>query len=427
VDLKDVLAGLGLAESEDALTPDWDASQAAIPSGSFFFLEPAYVTTACERTFLPGDVAKAVLAAAARIAAEPALSALAWHFHYCLFRTQGYPDASVGRWPHLKGPLGSEAGLFYVVVLLSGLPGMQAVYRARGIPAEIFRNTLEQMRSVITQEYPASHGHLGLSAANVRWQTNHFRGNLFTLGRLQFQFGTWGGYQKARVYRHRTARTVVALADGGVRFRADGDRAGAAAVEDGPGVWSSEFSVCGGEIRGHPIDPVGRALPTRIRLPIVEWQQVVGPREPVLNIHIPGGGAPLAHDRCGESTRAALEFFPRHFPDRPFVTICCGSWLLDGQIEDLLPATSNMVRFQREFYLIPIGLDGQGLLRSVFGDPPPQDLMALPRDTALRRAIADFVSAGKRLTPRAGGCFLLPEDLDWGAEVYRRQKMPWAS
>ena len=86
-----------------------------------------------------------------------------------------------------------------------------------------------------------------------------------------------------------------------------------------------------------------------------------------------------------------------------------------------------MVRFQREFYLIPIGLDGQGLLRSVFGDPPPQDLMALPRDTALRRAIADFVSAGKRLTPRAGGCFLLPEDLDWGAEVYRRQKRPWAS
>jgi len=30
---------------------------------------------------------------------------------------------------------------------------------------------------------------------------------------------------------------------------------------------------------------------------------------------------------------------------------------------------------------------------------------------------------GEKLKPRAGGCFLLPHDLNWGAEVYRSQDL----
>ena len=132
----------------------------------------------------------------------------------------------------------------------------------------------------------------------------------------------------------------------------------------------------------------------------------------------------MAHDACGESVREALRFFPKYFPDKPFVAICCNSWLLNGQIEDLMPPNSNIVRFQREFYLHPIGMDGNVLLNAVFQRIPP-NVAEAPRDTGFQRAIVDHVRGGGKLIPRAGGCFLLREDINWGSEVYRRQKPLW--
>ena len=34
-------------------------------------------------------------------------------------------------------------------------------------------------------------------------------------------------------------------------------------------------------------------------------------------------------------------------------------------------------------------------------------------------------TSGQKLRPTGGGCFLLPEDFDWGGQVYRRQEIPW--
>jgi hypothetical protein len=158
-----------------------------------------------------------------------------------------------------------------------------------------------------------------------------------------------------------------------------------------------------------------------VSLSAAEWRQVLAKDDPVLNLHIPGGSS-LGHAECGESLRRAMEFFPRHFPERPFVAFTCGSWVLDGQLEELLPPTSNMVRFQREVHLFPLGLSPRNLLRQAF-DGVPEDLEKAPRDTALQRAVLDHLDAGKQLSPVGGGCFLLPEDLEWGAEVYRRQRL----
>ena len=44
----------------------------------------------------------------------------------------------------------------------------------------------------------------------------------------------------------------------------------------------------------------------------------------------------------------AMEFFPRHFPDRPFVAFCCESWLLDSQQDDggwAIPARTRRERW----------------------------------------------------------------------------------
>ena len=113
-----------------------------------------------------------------------------------------------------------------------------------------------------------------------------------------------------------------------------------------------------------------------------------------------------------KSFRVAMAFFPRYFPKRPYKAFYCGSWLLDTQLEGWLPPVSNLVRFLKEFYLIPGGISETSILQTVFGGVP-EDLSRAPRETTLQRAILDHLLDGKRIDPGAGKCFLFPEDLDW--------------
>ena len=159
-----------------------------------------------------------------------------------------------------------------------------------------------------------------------------------------------------------------------------------------------------------------------MRLRTGEWEQVTA-GQPALWIHIPALG-PLAHDLCGESLRAALGFFARHFPEWRFDGFCCHSWLLDAELEQFLPPSSNMMRFQREFYLFPVAMEADSLLDNIF-DEVPEDMKRAPRRTSLQRAVSDHLLAGGSLRPSGGGCFLLREDFDWGAQVYRSQSLPW--
>ena len=52
--------------------------------------------------------------------------------------------------------------------------------------------------------------------------------------------------------------------------------------------------------------------------------------------------------------RQALEFFPRYFPDKPFVGFACGSWILNPEMDRIYRPDSNMVLWQRELYLYPL-------------------------------------------------------------------------
>jgi hypothetical protein len=83
----------------------------------------------------------------------------------------------------------------------------------------------------------------------------------------------------------------------------------------------------------------------------------------------------------------------------------------------MLPPDSNIVRFQKEFYLFPIFSGGRSGFERIFGGDF-RDLSKAPRDTTLRRAVLGHLEAGGYL--RGGGALLFAEDLDWGAQVYRK-------
>jgi hypothetical protein len=125
------------------------------------------------------------------------------------------------------------------------------------------------------------------------------------------------------------------------------------------------------------------------------------PGDPALGVHVPAG-SPLDPAACDESFRTARTFFRRHFPDHACRVATCTSWLLDEQLADHLPSTSNIVRFQRRFELVPgARQDDAEPFRFVF-DRAPESLDELSPETELERALVRHVRAGGHWHLRTG-------------------------
>ncbi|MEV0588323.1 acyltransferase domain-containing protein [Nonomuraea sp. NPDC050310] len=124
-----------------------------------------------------------------------------------------------------------------------------------------------------------------------------------------------------------------------------------------------------------------------------------GEGDPVLSVHIPDFMGPMSPEACDASYAWAREFFPAHFPDERHVLAVCYSWLLDRQLAEYLPAESNIVAFQRRFREL-YHREDNGLIGFIYGrDLPPEEL---PRRTALERAVADHLAAGRTWGYAAG-------------------------
>jgi hypothetical protein len=126
--------------------------------------------------------------------------------------------------------------------------------------------------------------------------------------------------------------------------------------------------------------------------------------EPALSVHIPRFWGPMTPQSCDEAFAAARTFFPAHFPDERYRVATCHSWLLDDQLREYLPETSNILAFGRRFhpaYTPPD--DDRSTLLFVFGDPTVP-LADLPRTTRLERAIIDHLQAGRHW--HGGACWL---------------------
>lgn len=405
---------LGGGEQNGPLLIGWDESQSALPPGAPFFLERSYVLDAGPQAALRPQLVEAMTRGAQRISSDDAARRLAWHVYHRLFVVPA-PSREVQGWPLPTALLNEDAGLLYLLTLFGGLRTLRELYQAHRVSDQIATYTLHDVQRW-ADHYARHHTGMGIAAGNLPWLLNFLRGEIFALGRLQFEPGEWD--LEAHVFRHVATGEMTALSEA-VRYRADGQRDGAGGVYESEGVWTAHLDLGAEHVTGYRIRPNGHIHSHEVRLRRAEWLEVLAPGDPVLNIHIPVGGR-LDMDACRESLEEALRFFSEHFPELPFKVFACDSWLLDTQLEEWLPESSNLVRFQRQFYLLPVVSNGLAAFDYVFDGVPP-DLRKAPRDSALRRGILDHVLAGGRL--RGGGGFLLPQDVPaWGTDVYRQAR-----
>ncbi|QOV39044.1 DUF5596 domain-containing protein [Streptomyces ferrugineus] len=86
--------------------------------------------------------------------------------------------------PDLDWASGPLQRCFPVYVFVAALPYTRAYHRERGIPADVSRRTLADLgRNMAVHR--RRHGRAGLQAP--WWLIHHFRGELYQLGRLQFE------------------------------------------------------------------------------------------------------------------------------------------------------------------------------------------------------------------------------------------------
>ncbi|MFE5817711.1 acyltransferase domain-containing protein [Streptomyces sp. NPDC056479] len=86
--------------------------------------------------------------------------------------------------PDLDWASGALQRCFPVYVFVAALPYARAYHRDRGIPADVSRRTLADLgRNMAVHR--RRHGRAGLQAP--WWLIHHFRGELYQLGRLQFE------------------------------------------------------------------------------------------------------------------------------------------------------------------------------------------------------------------------------------------------
>jgi len=404
---------LGMELPGDEALNGWDESLASFNEKELDFLDGGYIRTQCETLGMNPKVTQALVEGTALFQDVPDLKKYAWHCRRMLFLNPSGGRDVVKGWKQLTETIHPSVPLFYVYVLLSGTEQLIQHQQSLGIPHEITIDTLSDLELWIKHEYDTK-GAWGF--AQMGWLSLHFTSGIFKLGRLQFNFSTyWYPYD---VYRNIHDGRVVVFAGREMKFRRDGQVDGANGIMD-EYAWPAIYEETDDTLHGTPICPLGKAMPEPVTIKKSEWKRVLTERDSTLGTHIPATG-PMTHEDCGESFCKAVEFFGEYFPEYQVTAFTCSSWLLDNQFCDWLKPDSNIVKFLKEWYLIPnLHASDHSTLDRIFGTPVI-DLDNAPQDTSLRRAIIAHMKAGGRW--RSTGALIFSEDLNWGKQVYRSGK-----
>ncbi|MCX7028610.1 MAG: acyltransferase domain-containing protein [Spirochaetes bacterium] len=372
---------------------------------------PASIKGACAAIGMSDGSTRILVDTAAAIAGSPRLRDAAIRCAELVFDS-GLPiEEAIADWPVGAGRTGLPP-FFDPTVLLAGFRHLVADHRRRGIPSEVTLATLRDL-DLWMDHHRATTG--AWAVRETGWLARHFTSRVFQLGRLQFE--THVLELPFAVFISRRGAAAAILAEGGRIFREDGQFADADGGSGAIGsaathaTWTSRFVEDEHGWRGSAVDPGGRVRRAPMALDSNAWYPAARRGDAVLAVHIPATGrfnGPLTREACADSFRRAIPFFAKHLPVFRPRLLTCTSWMLDPQLALCLPSDSNLVSFQRFFRLLPVPVaDDRQTLERVFGGPVA-DWSKAPRDTSLRRIMAEHAEAGLRW--RMGAGVMLLED-----------------
>ena len=128
-------------------------------------------------------------------------------------------------------------------------------------------------------------------------------------------------------------------------------------------------------------------------LPGVGHQEVLE-GDTIIRIHIPSTGEPITDDVRMDAYKQAYAFYRGRYPGR-LVPFSCKSWLLYDKNPELLREDSNILKFMRDFCILPGPYsDVYGDLWRIFHLPNDTPFALLPENTSLQRAYKKHLLSG---------------------------------
>ncbi|MFA7232018.1 MAG: acyltransferase domain-containing protein [Victivallaceae bacterium] len=403
-------------ENAEKLFADWDESEKTFPGViGMPFLQDIFIRKYAKLGGLTDDEITQVVALKIKFSNDNFAARLLWHCYRMIYCLPGGRE-KINLMPELDQLLPKTYGVFFLLLVLAGYPDAVKFYQKHQLPENVMEDTLSDLSVWVTQ-YSSELNITGITRRILGWMQGHIRGELFRLGRLQFQ-NKFHIHDDIHVFRNVKSGRVKMLSGCGIRYNANGLIDGIGDVWDETGHWISEYTEIRNVASGNPISAEGYASPKKIQLELNEWRKALKKNSPALNIHIPAIG-PMTIEMCADSISQAYKFFRKYFPKDEFKAFFCESWLLDNQFEQILRPDSNLLLFQHAGYLFPFSGESEAIYR-VFGPEAQKNgIDTVPHTTGMQRAIAEFIHNGGIL--RNGGMFLLKEDLPWRYDCYRSQ------
>jgi hypothetical protein len=127
----------------------------------------------------------------------------------------------------------------------------------------------------------------------------------------------------------------------------------------------------------------------------LEFEFVCGDEEKAVFIHIPGD-ANMEEQHIRASLWAYRRFLEKYYPDWLDAEWYCESWLLSPALEQLLPENSNILKFQRLFYVESVDEESTAVLDWVYPGEKT-DFANLSERTSLQKNMKKYLLKGGKV------------------------------
>lgn len=142
------------------------------------------------------------------------------------------------------------------------------------------------------------------------------------------------------------------------------------------------------------ITPIGKGLQDKVKLNRDEWEKVLDKDDTLLEIHIPRDTA-FNMESIKDTYSKAKEFYATYFPEVKYKGMVCHTWLFTPQLREMLPPSSNIIKFQQQFYLYPTAGSVRFLWNFVFNELT--EVKDAKPDTSLRKQVLSYVEEDKEI------------------------------
>lgn len=363
-----------------------------------FLTDPAYYEDLAQRYGILGKELDVFRRAAVAVGQNEAYSRYLLLIHAFLTEIP-FTRAELKEFRILPTPDASDFALDMLpgLALYSQIPRAYETLRSRRIPDKMIHKMLSEPERTVESFRKMHNGAEGFHL--FKWFQRHIRGDIFTFGCLQVELHV-PFTQQACLYRNELGQYIALARE--CKLHPSGRMLGCRGYEESEYAWEATITETDGYWEGYAYGADGLVKQEKVRLGKAEWQIAVAPGDPCISLHIPSK-VRLDNASVSESLAQIKEFMRDYFPDYPYKSIFCSSWILNPALADMLPAQSNLSLFCRRFLPMTQVAAGADVFHFVFGYADGNvPLASLPENTSLQRALKNYYTEGNILHEMCG-------------------------